>query len=216
MEHKNDIGDLLKDRFEHENKVPDQQVWDRINTSLDERDKNKARLVWYKYVGVALLLATIIGAVVLTSHTSEIKKAEENNTTSVDKITNNISTEPKKEKDTKDLLETTTNSKDETFFEIKNGIETSVTEKDSTYDLEKSVTKVKTKSKSSTNTNKADSQTDTYKVTTTYSYSMSVLDTTFTSQNKNELDRMVANAKRKLFVSDSLNSLKKNDTIIKE
>ncbi len=54
MENKKDVGEYLKSRLENGKKRPNRDIWDRVNTSLDEREHKKKVFLGYWIVGLSI------------------------------------------------------------------------------------------------------------------------------------------------------------------
>ncbi|MDN3724516.1 outer membrane beta-barrel protein [Aequorivita sp. SDUM287046] len=46
MENKKDIGDFLKSKLDQGQRIPDESVWEKINTTLDRKSKRRKRAFW--------------------------------------------------------------------------------------------------------------------------------------------------------------------------
>ena len=78
MEHRKDIGELFKDRLDDAKKAPKQALWERLDASLNKRDKKRRTAAWFWYGGAGILLALLFLAGVLA--TSDSKTINENAT----------------------------------------------------------------------------------------------------------------------------------------
>lgn len=56
MEHKKNIGDFLKNKLENAQKSPNDSLWERIDTSLDKKEKRRKRSFLLLFPGIALLV----------------------------------------------------------------------------------------------------------------------------------------------------------------
>lgn len=63
MDHKKDIGNLFKDRFQGAEKAPDKNLWDRLDNTLEKRDKKRRVAAWLWYGSAGLLLILFVSAV---------------------------------------------------------------------------------------------------------------------------------------------------------
>ena len=125
MDHNKDIGDLLKDRLNNEKKSPNNQLWDRINTSLDTREKTRLRIMWYRF-GVSALLVVALAAFFLLNGTKKqpeslITNTEETRT--VTPKTNNLIILEKKRSTDRDGFNTISDKKIEATTIDNNSIE---------------------------------------------------------------------------------------------
>lgn len=212
MEHKQDIGDLLKDRLDQAQKAPKQTLWERLDNSLEEREKKRRRAAWFWYGSAGILLVFLLLAGVLVTQ----------NTKDINKKTSRISTEKNIEKnENKAEVESKANNKvvtqNGTEISIKKGTEvnainTTITDRKNITTQQPLTTK-KGITKKSENPTKVKTKENGFKIKTIHEYYNSDLDTTTTSENKKQIDSLVAANKRVMAIKDSIARKRATDSI---
>ncbi|WP_432411673.1 hypothetical protein [Rasiella sp. SM2506] len=212
MEHKKDIGDLLKDRLNNAQKAPSKTLWERLDNSLDKREKKRRSIIWFWYGGAGVFLALLLLAGVLATPSS----------TSLDGNTSEISTEENRTKmnnKTETEIKTSLNNKvvtqDGTEIIVSNEGTNITTPDTSGADTTTPVSKATQKIVDKTNTtpSKAPVTEDGFTVITTHEYYNSDLDTTTTSHNKQKIDSLVAANRRVMASKDSIARKRATDSI---
>ncbi|MCK0155909.1 outer membrane beta-barrel protein [Cellulophaga sp. F20128] len=70
---KKNIDKLFQEKFQDFSQLPDQKVWERLETSLDEKKKDRKLIpIWWKLGGVAAVLAIVFFAVNPFEKTTDI------------------------------------------------------------------------------------------------------------------------------------------------
>ncbi len=233
MEHKKDIGALLKARLDAAEKAPKQTLWERLDNSLEEREKKRRRAAWFWYGGAGILLALLILAGIFTgSNFSEINdnatkvsteaKPGETNINETNTIETSTSETEDTDKNTIEILrkptsEDLTNGNPDKQYGTETGLKTTPTGETSE-SLKTNNTSTATKQSKTTRKNTTSSGKDPmteagFTVTTTHEYYNSDLDTTTTSRSKQKIDSLVAANKRKMAIVDSIARKRATDSI---
>jgi|GEM_PF-3869924 len=202
MEHKKDIGNLLKDRLDNAQKTPQQTLWDRLDNSLNEREKKRRRAVWFWYGSAGILLAILLaGGILWTQNGKDFLN------TSSDAEINTEET----------IFKNKPETKKETESSLKNNVGTQITIEHTTK-IDSITTKQTNETKKTTSINGKNSKgkkssEDGFTITTTHEYYNSDLDTTTTSQNKKQIDSLVAANKHMMAIKDSIARKRAQDSI---
>ncbi|MGC1204476.1 MAG: hypothetical protein WA839_06280 [Flavobacteriaceae bacterium] len=190
MEHRKDIGALLKDRLDNAKKAPEQTLWERLDSSLDKREKKRRSIIWFWYGGAGILLALLLLAGALV-------------TTNSNKLDENAPIISSEENRMKPQIEMESENPLNNTILTQEGTETKVAETIP----KNSVTKTNDGSSKNPNT------TGGFTVTTTHEYYNSDLDTTTTSKSKKLIDSLVATNKRVMAIKDSIARNRATDSI---
>lgn len=81
MENKEDLGKLIKNQLENLKKSPDDDLWDKINTTLDNRDRRKKRFFLLVISSLLIVLSILIFKPLdLFTNDLNLESQNENNT----------------------------------------------------------------------------------------------------------------------------------------
>ncbi|RDK84197.1 hypothetical protein [Marinirhabdus gelatinilytica] len=220
MEHNKDIGNLLKNRLENAEKAPKQTLWERLDNSLEKREKKRRRAAWLWFTGTLLILALLIfgGATMFQDSGKDAEphaetppvtksKNEENSTETRLENTNGSSLEKDTSTAQTDNTETptATNTKENQKLDTENSPEDKSA---TTTNNSQKVTNTTTKKTPTEEVTK-----DGFTITTKHQYYNSDLDTTTVSMSKAEIDSLVAANKRKMAIQDSIARKRAADSI---
>ncbi|MAZ71749.1 MAG: hypothetical protein CMC70_01250 [Flavobacteriaceae bacterium] len=230
MEHKKDIGDLFKNRLENAQKAPKGHLWERLDNSLEERDKKRRRAAWFWYTGAGILLALLIlGGVMISQYSkgndstpvkiSTTKNTDKKRTTTETEIntktqvttksTNKAIPQSGSKKNTKDLEKAKDTNQRTSIPQV---LVTTPLQKKKDTTTQNTITEKSTQQANHSNTQNTMTKSG-YTVTTTHQYYNSDLDTTTTSQHKQQIDSIVTANKRHMALKDSISRKRAQDSI---
>ncbi|MEH6765582.1 MAG: hypothetical protein V7655_13850 [Aequorivita antarctica] len=204
MGRKKDIGTLFEKKLNHGKKIPNKSLWDKINTSLDEENRRKKRILFYWLMGGGLFVSLGLFVLLINGNFSEHNldtqqdntplteqstppSEEKNNRSSFGKENNEASFEVSKQ----DSL--TIKNNDKTLSKIEATKE--ISEKNEIENSQKSKQSTKQKvsiSKSKKDTSNKESIDETFSVTTKYYYYNSEDGKRIVTTDKNEVDSLIS------------------------
>ena len=206
MEEKKDIGSFFKDELKNGKKSPDNDLWDRISTSLDE--ENPVRKSSLRYWVLGLGIPFLIGLVLLF-YPSELAENDSeilvrDNTT---ELPYSIIEKPSEIKDGKaislDSLENIENLK-------RNPIEIATDIEDLTKKTEQNSAEITAENKTKQSSPKTPSGDEKFTVSKKYHYYNSEDGAEWTTTDKNKIDSLLTRGTR---VLDSITTIKKDSLI---
>lgn len=215
MENNKDIGKMVAETMEQGLKSPKASLWDRLDNSLEKREKKRRRALWFWYTGTGVLILLILGIWGFSNHT--LKYTKRAPVTSSEIVTNDIeSVDENKESiisQTSEVSETTEieTLKQETHNTNEENTITSIQQGS----IKPKETKANTpQEKISEGQPKTDTMTENgFTVKTNHSYYNSDIDTTVVSTNKKQIDSLVRTNKQKMALKDSIARARAADSI---
>lgn len=205
MEDKKDIGSFFKDKLKEGKKSPDKNLWNRINTSLDELAERKESNLRYWLAGLGIPI--LLGFFLLFNPSKDSEKLSETPERNTELSFPSLE-EKSKENDVKflvtDSLENITNPDGKL-----NGITANMEEPTTklTHNPSEKVSDNETKKSS---TKKSPSIDETYKVSKNYYYYNSEAGKEWITTDKNKIDSLLSDGKKTM---DSIVT-KKNDSLV--
>ena len=204
MGDKKDIGKLFENKLKKGKKAPENKLWEKINTSLNEEKRRRKRIFYYWISGGVIL--TLLGAFLLFGN-SDLLKINSTVTKNInEKLENNASSEKiDNAKSPKILLidSLSTQLQDEKLHKITTAKENQPVNSSQTFEEKKSINNSEKKA------SKNKSLDESFKVSEKYYYYNSRDGKQIVTQDKNEIDSLVLKNNSEL---DSSN-LNKNDTL---
>ena len=190
MGQKKDIGKFFENNLNQGKKAPDQSLWGKINTSLDEEERKRKRNLYYWLVGGATTV--LLGLILLfgnnfdaeTSSTQEpdhIKLSDQNGTAETD---TDQTTFPKQDADSLRIQ----NSRDERLSKI------ATSKLEETQNANENVSKNSRKMKVKNNSSDKTSVDETFTVSKKYYYYNSKDGKQLVTTNKQDIDSIIAEA----------------------
>tara|TARA_R110002050_G_scaffold297955_2_gene460235 strand:- start:35 stop:655 length:621 start_codon:yes stop_codon:yes gene_type:complete len=193
MAKKKDIGTLFEKKLKEGEKSPNNNLWEKINTSLDEQDRKRKRGFFYWFAGAGALL--LIGLVIFGNNFIIPDNAASQEDIAVPKkdeselsIENHETSDLNYQQKDSILLQ---NSEGEKLLRITASKEDSI-------NRTKIVSEIKSKNEPKSSSSKNKNIDETYKVSKKYYYYNSKNGKQLVTENKNTIDSLMLEATKNL------------------
>lgn len=206
MKNNEDIGALFEKKLHGVERTPSESLWDRVDATLNKKNKRRKRIFWYWMGGATfLLIFALLYAVVpfsmindnsekqtieLTTDSDVQKKASEEEPTRNEK--SDVELKPIDEGNSKENLTTETASKE--LLSEKNRM------KENSSENEKTGTPIKKRKATSSEKNRSNNKMadDGYEVKTNYYYYNGENDEHIKTSDKNTIDSLLNNTENQI------------------
>ncbi|MFT4802173.1 MAG: hypothetical protein ACI93N_001950 [Flavobacteriaceae bacterium] len=213
---KKDIGKAYNERLKNLEATPNENVWEKIQSSLETKKKNKILLFWFRIVGTGLLILLLGGGIYKMSlkNSNDPSSIEKNETITPIKNNELLISDSNKNNHTKtdvkdnlneDLLNSDSISDSNSNLNLNSGI------KNKTLKNHNSTNKNISKSKYSESKNNLDTLKNTNSLNKSNSNSQnSITNNSIKNNSNNKIDNNLKNSKKYNFTINSNNKVSEN------